>query len=463
MVCSRLRDDYDTHHRHAVHLHVTLQVGSTQFGIADIAQTDNLAVHFLDDYVVEFFGGVHLSHGTQGKFHGISFDATRWKFHVLVVHGVFDVHGGDAVACHAYRVQPETHGVTFFSPDGYTTYIRDGLELLLHGQVGYFAQFQKRTAVALDGYHQDRAGVCIGLRHGRRVAIAGQVALGTRNLVAHVVGGRFQVDGQFKLYGNAALSLLAHAGKGTDARNTVDVLFQGFGYLVLDDVGIGSRIATGYGDNRIVDRRVFTYSQGGIPNHTEQQDDDGQYRGEYGSADTKFGNVHKAPGLVDVVEDDRHAGTELQGTCRQDGITDGQSAQNLNLGFSADTDFHVHRLGQAVPVNEYLVLSHFRYNGFGRDGDGILDFVLTQFDAGIASGKEFSLFIRIDGTYVQGMGRGVDTGFGGVDLCLVGIQFPFNLEGEIGAFPDLSGITFRHGEFHFQRSDSGQFGHHDTG
>ena len=75
VVGSRLGNDNNTYHGHAVHFHVTLYIGCSQFGITDIAEADYLSVDFLNDYVVEFLGRVHLSHGAQGQFHGITFNA----------------------------------------------------------------------------------------------------------------------------------------------------------------------------------------------------------------------------------------------------------------------------------------------------------------------------------------------------------------------------------------------------
>ena len=88
----------------------------------------------------------------------------------------------------------------------------------------------------------------------------GQITLGTRNFIAHVIGCRFQVDGKFKLYGDAALSLLADTGQRTDTRNTVNVLFQRFGNLVFDNVSVGTGIGTLYGYDRVINGWILTYT-----------------------------------------------------------------------------------------------------------------------------------------------------------------------------------------------------------
>ena len=118
--------------------------------------------------------------------------------------------------------------------------------MLFYGQVGNFTEFQQGAFVTLQSYHQDRSSIGICLRNSRRVTVARQVALGTGYFVAYVIGCCFQIDGQLELYRDTALSLLADAGQRTDTRNTIDVLFQGFGNLILDYIGISTRIGAGY-------------------------------------------------------------------------------------------------------------------------------------------------------------------------------------------------------------------------
>ena len=286
MVGTRLRDDNDTNHWHTVHLHVALQVTCFEFCTADVAETDDTVVVFLDNQVVEFIGSMHQTERTDTQFHGITFDTTRRQFHVFFIHGILHVHRCDAIPCHLDRVQPETHGVLLFPPYFYTTYIGDGLQLFLYGQVCNFTHLQQSTFVTTDGYHQDRSGIGIGFRYGRRVTVTRQVALCTGNLVAHVVGCRFQVNGQLKFYGNTARTLATGTRQGTDARNTVDVLFQRFCNLVFDDIRIGSRIRARYRDNRIVHRRIFAYPQRIITDEAEKQDNQRHYGRQYGATYT---------------------------------------------------------------------------------------------------------------------------------------------------------------------------------
>ena len=127
MVSSRLWNNNDTYHRNTVHFHITLDVGRSQFGTSDITETDNTVILFFDNQIIEFICGMHQSQCTDSQLGGISFDTTGRKFHILIVYGVFNVDRSDSVAGHFNRVEPETHGVTLFSPDRYTTYIGNGL------------------------------------------------------------------------------------------------------------------------------------------------------------------------------------------------------------------------------------------------------------------------------------------------------------------------------------------------
>ena len=178
VVGSRLGDDYHAHHGHAVHLHVALQVGGAQLGPPDVAEADDAVTVRLEDKVVELLGRVHQAQGADGQFGGVSFDASRGQLHVLLVDGVLHVDGRDAVARHLGGVEPEAHGVFLLAPDADAAHVGDGLQLFFHGQVGNLAQLQEGAFVALQGHHEDRRGVGVGLGHGGRVAVVGQVALG---------------------------------------------------------------------------------------------------------------------------------------------------------------------------------------------------------------------------------------------------------------------------------------------
>ena len=269
MVGSRLGDHHDAHHRDAVHLHVAARILGTQFGASHIAQADDAVGGFAYDQVVELLRGVHQPHRADRQLGGVAFDAARGKLYVFAVEGVLDVHGRNAISGHLGRVEPQAHRVAFLTPYLHAADVVDRLQLLLDRQVGDLAQFQQRTFVALDGYHQDRRGVGIGFGDRRRVAVAGQVALGARHFVAHVVGRGFQIYREFEFDRDAALSLAADARHRADARDAVYVLFERLGDLVLDHIGIGSRIGARHRDDGIVDTRVFAYAEVAVPDETE--------------------------------------------------------------------------------------------------------------------------------------------------------------------------------------------------
>ena len=284
VVGTGLRHHNHTDHRHTVHFHVAFQVARTEFGASDVAQSDGTVAGRLHNQVVEFLGTVHLSHGADTQFHGVTFNATRRQFHVLAVECLLHVHRRNAITGHFNGVEPQSHTVTLFAPNLHAAHLGNGLQLFFHGEVGNFAEFQQRPLVALYGHHQNGACISIGFRHRRGVAVAWQVALCSRHFVAHVVGCRFQVDREFKLHGDATVSLLADARQTSDTRNTVDILFQRFGNLVFNNVGIGTGIRTTDRDDRVIDRRKFAHAQIQIADDTEYQDNQCKHGGQYRAA-----------------------------------------------------------------------------------------------------------------------------------------------------------------------------------
>ena len=107
-----------------------------------LKRTIRLFVFFYDQ-VIEFLCRVHQSHGADGQLDGVSFNTARGEFDVFVVYRILYVDGGDAVTGHLDRVEPQAHGVAFFSPNAYAAHIGDCLQLLFYGEVGYFAEFQQ--------------------------------------------------------------------------------------------------------------------------------------------------------------------------------------------------------------------------------------------------------------------------------------------------------------------------------
>ena len=65
---------HNTHHGHAVHLHVALYVASREFGTTYVAEAYYASFGLLDDQVVELLGGGHLSHGADTEFTGVALD-----------------------------------------------------------------------------------------------------------------------------------------------------------------------------------------------------------------------------------------------------------------------------------------------------------------------------------------------------------------------------------------------------
>ena len=281
MIGTRLWHNHHAHHRHTIHLHITLDVAWRQFGTAYVAEPHHAAAVFLYHEVVKLLCGVHLSHGAYAKLGGVALNGSRRQLHILAVEGALHIHRCDAIARHLNRVEPKTHTVALLSPYHYARHVLNGLQLLLHRKVGNLAQLKQRALVALYRHHEDGACVGIGLRHCWRVAVAWQPSLCSRHLVAHVVGCGLKVYREFKLNRDTAVALLTDTGKRADARNTVDVLLQRFCNLVLYYIGIGTRIGARHRYYRVINRRIFSYAQCDIADSTKEQYYQREHRGKH--------------------------------------------------------------------------------------------------------------------------------------------------------------------------------------
>ena len=123
VVGTRLWNYYDTYHGHTVHLHITFDVGWSQFGTSNVAEADNTVTVFLQDKIVELFGCMHQTQRTDGELGSVSFDTSGRELYVFVVHRILYIQGSDSIAGHLDGVQPKPHGIALFSPDTDTTYI----------------------------------------------------------------------------------------------------------------------------------------------------------------------------------------------------------------------------------------------------------------------------------------------------------------------------------------------------
>ena len=85
---------------------------------------------------------MHQSQCTDGEFHRITFDTTGWKFHIFFIYRILNVDGRNTVTWHLDRIEPKTHGITFFTPDTNTADVWNSLQLFFDSEVCYFAQFQ---------------------------------------------------------------------------------------------------------------------------------------------------------------------------------------------------------------------------------------------------------------------------------------------------------------------------------
>ena len=162
--------------------------------------------------------------------------------------------------------------------------------------------------------------------------------------------------------------------------------------------------------------------------------------------------------LINVVQRYRQAGTELQRTGNDDCVSGLQALQHLCLGFRAYAGLYFYRMCLSRFVEEYLVFTHFRYDGFRGDGKCVRDFVFAQADVRIAARHDCAIGVRIEGTQGQCMGTRVHTGLAGIYFGMECLEFAFQSEVDPCTDFHVVCITLGNGKFDFQRRDFGQFG-----
>ena len=100
----------------------------------------------------------------------------------------------------------------------------------------------------------------------------------------------------------------------------------------------------------------------------------------------------------------------------------------LCLGFRAYAGLYFYRMCLSRFVEEYLVFTHFRYDGFRGDGKCVRDFVFAQADVRIAARHDCAIGVRIEGTQGQCMGTRVHTGLAGIYFGMECLEFAFQSE-----------------------------------
>ena len=68
--------------------------------------------------------------------------------------------------------------------------------------------------------------------------------------------------------------------------DTVDILLQRLGNLILYDIGIGTRIGARHRDDGVIHRGIFSYAKAHITNRTKEHDDERKHGSQYRAAYT---------------------------------------------------------------------------------------------------------------------------------------------------------------------------------
>ena len=198
-----LRNDHTADHRYTVTPEDIFPVFRIQFCRSDIAKPYDPVIVLDNHHVVKLFRGLHQPHGADRLLNMVSLDASGRQFNIFPVQGIFHIHGGNVIGCHSYRIEPQAHRIPVFSPNLHRTHVRDGLQTFLHGKLGYFGQLQQRACGAFDRNLHNRVGIGIGFGNRWRIRITRQISHSPGNLVAYIVGRRFQINTQFEFYSDA--------------------------------------------------------------------------------------------------------------------------------------------------------------------------------------------------------------------------------------------------------------------
>ncbi len=191
------------------------------------------------------------------------------------------------------RIQPQTHGVLFVTPDVDLADAVDSLEARLEEVVREGAELQQAALITADIEENYRIAVGIRLRHGRGLRIIRQTTHGGGHPVTHIIGSAIQVITQLELNADGAAALAAYGLHGPDARDGVDFFFEDFGDLVFDHRGIGSGVARLYGNQGTLRQGKLPHRQVSHGDQAEYNNDRGHDNRQHGPANAQLMKAHQ--------------------------------------------------------------------------------------------------------------------------------------------------------------------------
>src|SRR5690606_23341109 len=131
-----------------------------------IFQADQVRSVVDKDHVIELLFRFHVAGGTDTEFGIASDQFARRQLYVLTVKRVPDIKGREAVRRKLSRIEPQTHGISLFSPDPYLADPLDRLKPLGQYVLTKIRDLKMSPGIALYGHCNNgaRAGICLGDR-----------------------------------------------------------------------------------------------------------------------------------------------------------------------------------------------------------------------------------------------------------------------------------------------------------
>ena len=191
--------------------------------------------------------------------------------------------GVEVVGRQLLRVEPEPHAVVALAEVGDVADARQTRQLVADLDGGVVAQVEVVAAVVRREQVDDHQHVGRLLLDGDAAALdqVGQDRLGQRHAVLHQHLGDVQVGAGLERDGQRVVAVVgALRGHVHHALDAVDLLLDGGGHGVGDDLGVGAGVGRRHLDGRRRDLRVLRDRQREQGDAAAQRDDDGQHRGE---------------------------------------------------------------------------------------------------------------------------------------------------------------------------------------
>ena len=228
---------------------------------ADITESDQRVVFRADNQAIEFLDLFQFAAGLDGHLTVEIFNPPARQLDILRLQGALHIEHGYLQSRHAVGVQPDTSRIALLTTDRHRTHALHRLQRVNHDVLGKPRQFQRRIAVAEQGYPDHRIGVGLLFGNNRLFNIFWQFPAHARDAIADILGRCFNIVRQVELHRNTADLLTALADQRTDTLDAVDALFQPLSDLGFHHGRIRAGINGGDIDNRGIDVRQFAYRQ----------------------------------------------------------------------------------------------------------------------------------------------------------------------------------------------------------